>query len=257
VKKILNSWLKILPLPLRKKIFYAFQRSVRDDIARQYLQNHKIVLGGVFQGMKLVSEVSVQNYTLAHMLGIYEPNIQTLIIDRMTHYKRFVDIGCASGVFSVGVPFVTKKPSIGFDIDKNQVKYANQLAQTNDLQDQSTHHHISYNEDYNDHIKNGDFCLIDIEGGEIDLIKSLNDETIKNTAFLIEIHKIDDQDVNTVANNLIQYLEKTHTHKIFDEEANMDFRAVDDLGIISRNDFVYFSNGQRDYFQKWVLFEPK
>lgn len=257
MKKIIEMIINCLPLKVRRKLFYAFQRSIRGDIAYQYLQHNETVLGGEFNGMKLINDVSIQNYTLAHMLGIYEPNIQKLIVDRMSVYKRFVDIGCASGVFSVGVPFVTKKHSIGFDVDRDQVEYANKLSTLNNISDLVSHHHVSFSEDYNQYLKEGDLCLIDIEGGELSLMQSLASDIRKKVAFVIEVHKIGNKDVADVLNMLVDIMKDTHNYNIFDEACAMDFSAVEKTKSISRNDFVYFSNGQRDYFQKWVIFEPK
>lgn len=257
MKQVMGKMIEAMPLRIRKKIFYALQRSIRGDIANDYLSKNKHVLGGEFKGLKLLDDVSVQNYTLAHMLGIYEPNIQTVIIQKMKNYDRFVDVGCASGVFSVGVPFVTGKNALGFDVDETQVSYANALAKLNGLQDKSHHLHVGLDEDYNARLKAKDLCLVDIEGGEIDFIKSLDNDLRATVAFVIEVHEIGASSVADVTKNLVSILAETHTAEIVDEEFHLDFKPVGDLKVISRNDYVYFSNGQRDYFQKWIIFEPK
>jgi len=257
MKNLVNQLINYIPLIIRKKLFYAIQRSIRGDIARQYLCHNKTVLDGEFKGMKLIDDVSVQNYTLAHMLGVYEPNIQKLIIDRIDDYNRFVDVGCASGVFSVGVPFVSGKESVGFDVDQKQVHYANDLATLNRLEDRVRHYHISLNEDYNTHLKPNDFCLVDIEGGEINFIKSINKDLLSQIAFVIEIHEIGSKNVQAVLNDLIAIMKETHEFKVLNEEFHLDLEPIAKLQSISRNDSMYFANGQRDYFQKWVIFEPK
>lgn len=257
MKKILENIIKLFPLQIRKKLFYALQRSIRGDIAYQYLNHNQTVLDGEFKGMKLTTDVSVQNYTLAHMLGIYEPNIQKTIIDRMDDYNRFVDIGCASGVFTVGVPFVTGKESLGFDVDSKQIKYADKLSTLNNVSKLTKHQVVIFEEDYNKYLKEGDFCLVDIEGGELELLNSISLEIRKNVAFFIEVHEIGTKKVSDVVKELIEIMKATHNHIILDEECSMDFNAIESTQSISRNDFVYFSNGQRDYFQKWIVFEPK
>ncbi len=47
--------------------------------------------------------------------------------------KTVVDLGCGTGIFSVGAYLMGAKKVIGFDIDKNIIATAKKYAKTNDL----------------------------------------------------------------------------------------------------------------------------
>lgn len=257
IVKTIERSLDVTPFKIKEKAYYALQRSLRTDLANRHAHHNHEVSGGIFQGLKILDGASAQNYTLGHMLGIYELNIKKLIVDEMTHYKRFVDIGCASGIFSVGVPYITGKPSLGFDIDKTQIEYATLLADRNGQNDRTCHTHVTPDEDYNLHLKDGDLCLVDIEGGELNLIQSIKPDLRNKIGWVIEIHQIGDLGVDAVEQALINIMNATHDHTTLDESFHLDFKQTQSTRHLSRNQYANFTNSQRDYYQKWIYFKPK
>jgi|GEM_PF-2975226 len=241
----------------RQTAFRVLQRSLRTSAANEYLKKQNTVLSGEFKGLKLPSAVSEQNYTFGHILGVYEPHVQKIIQEHAPKMKRFVDIGCASGFFSVGVPFAYGVNSIGFDTDDTQISYARDVAKLNGLEEKAKHQKVAIEQDYNQLLQAGDFCLIDIDGGEINLMQSISNEIRSQTTWLIELHEIGSKSVSDVRHALISMMSSTHDHFLYNEKIDLNFEDIMDFENISRDDYVFMSNSQRGFFQEWILFTPK
>lgn len=239
------------------KFFHGLQRALRRRAFYRYIKDSQVVSGGIFQGMKVLKGSSDQNFTFAHLIGIYEPHVQDMIDSNIAGSDRFVDIGCASGVFTVGVAYKYGIPSVGYDVDTVQVKYANDLAAENGLADKAKHHAVRFDHRYDAVLEKGDFCLVDIEGHELDFIRSITPSKAAKIKFLFEVHDTKDLSVEGMRDALIEVLKDTHDYTISKEVVNVDFNTLQMTDGFSRNDYMYLSNNLRDIHQEWVMFTPK
>ncbi len=238
-------------------LFHVLQRIMRERVFHIYLKEHTEITSGAFKGLKVLDSSSPCHFTFLHLLGTYEPHVQDLISKHIKGAKRFIDIGCASGYFSVGIPYKYKIPSIGFDIDREQIEYADRLADINNLSHLVDHIPVDFNHSYNDVFQDDDFCLIDIEGSEVDFIRNIDISTLSGVKILFELHDTSDLDIEGVKSLLIKNLEHTHDHIVSKEVVKIDFNEFDKVKNLTRNDYIYFSGDLRDIHQEWILFTPK
>lgn len=249
--------LRLVPHKVSLVLFHAIQRTLRERVFFAHLNTGNVIKSGLFTGMKVLETSSPMYFTSLHLLGSYEPHVQKFIDEHVVDAKRFVDIGCASGYFSVGVPYKYKIPSIGFDICPDQIAYANRLAQLNGLDDITNHTLVDVDKNYDDVFQDGDFCLIDIEGSEVQFIQNTDISKLSGVTLAFELHEVDGLSVADVRNVLIEKLQQTHDFTVSKEVVTIDFNEFDIAPNLTRNDYVYFSNDLRDIHQEWLFFTPK
>ena len=254
--QIIEHLIHILPEKIRKKLFRSLYRSLRTSAAETYIKQKSYVSLGIFKGMKLPKNISHQNYTFSHFIGNYEQNIQQVIDDNISSYKRFIDIGCASGFFTVGVSHSYNIPSLGFDLDAKQIQFANDLAKLNDIENLSTHQAVSIDFDYTEIFKDGDFCLVDIEGAELPFFENLDKGATEQVTWLVELHQTPDLSVDQMKSKINSIMSITHSIVVIKDSMEINLNKMDDLEHIDRDDLFTLTNAQRQYHQEWLLIKP-
>ena len=153
-----------------------------------------IVKYGPFKGMKLTHENWWGSYDRASMLlGIYEKEILDSIMTASKKRNVFIDLGAADGYYSIGTlvsgrfnkSYSFEISSKGRDvIQKNAIlnKVNNKLEifgeATKDFYKKIPRNHL-----------NKAVILIDIEGGEFNLLDKEVFESLKRSIIFIEIHE--------------------------------------------------------------------
>jgi hypothetical protein len=151
----------------------------------------------------------------SQLLGLYEREVVTLIAQEGGPNKVFVDVGAAEGYFAAGV-LVNKHFSrvICFEAD---IKTQSALAKTLSLNGVADHASIHgaagedfvrvVGEEVSFAFKDTVF-LIDIEGGEIDLLNQSNLKMLAQATIIVEMHPV--QVAEAEIRNLEILCELTH-----------------------------------------------
>jgi hypothetical protein len=156
------------------------------------------VMHGAFKGLNLEHfKTWGASDRGSQLLGLYEREVVNLIAQEGGPEKVFVDVGAAEGYFAAGV-LVNKffRRVICFEAD---AKSRNALAKTlslNDVADLVSIHGAAgqdfarvVGEEISFDFKNT-VILIDIEGGEIELLNQSNLEMLEQATIVVEMHPV-------------------------------------------------------------------
>ena len=148
------------------------------------------VLGGPFKGLLYIRESFCSGF-LAKIFGTYELEIVKYIVLGCKDADYVIDIGAAEGYYAVGLLFNNPKlRCIAFECDKVARHLLDSLAILNNVADRL----ICF--DKADCVslqtvlsQNGrGFVVVDIEGGEFELIDPVKVPGLKTIEFIVEIH---------------------------------------------------------------------
>ena len=147
---------------------------------------------GIFKGMKLSNNIWWGKFDIAtKLLGQYELHILDKIIDLSDEFETFIDIGAADGYYAVGAVFSNLySKSICFEISEFGRQVIEENSTINQVSDKIQIHGIANQKVMNSvlEIENKALILIDIEGGEFDLLTSEFLLVCKNSKLIIELH---------------------------------------------------------------------
>lgn len=258
VKRVTERLGGLLPLELRKAAALALHRSIGTEVAHRLAHDHGHILTGLFAGTKISEDlVHPSNLSLAHILGQYERPVQKRIGQWMPGAARFIDIGCASGYYTVGVASKFKKPALGFDIDREQIDIANRFAVANGVGDLARHSQVAAEHRYSTVLQPGDFALIDIEGAEAELFDADFVGAAGQCCLLVECHAVGALTSEGMAENLAHLLGGTHDVETFKESCEIDLSEFDASARVSRDDVLIFGWERRRYVQNYILACPR
>ena len=171
-----------------KYIFSKPVPSIFKNNLKKYFFNR--VLGGPFKGLLYIKESFCSSY-LPKIFGTYELEIVDYIVLGCKGVDYVIDIGAAEGYYAVGLLFNNPKlMCIAFECDKTAKDLLDRLAILNNVADRL----ICF--DKADCVslqtvlsQNGrGFVVVDIEGGEFELIDPVNVPGLKEIEFIVEIH---------------------------------------------------------------------
>ena len=130
------------------------------------------VQSGLFQGVKLYPH-AIASQLLPKIQGTYEKEVQDFLSRFSFMFDRFLDVGCAEGYYLAGVASWKSIPCMGIDINvraRDAFEYLSAMPGLEKL--------LSFSMDIGDvvHFLSGRLaCLVDVDGGEIDVIERLDD----------------------------------------------------------------------------------
>ncbi|MDA0781254.1 MAG: class I SAM-dependent methyltransferase [Proteobacteria bacterium] len=241
---------------IEEKLLSHFFRRVRKKYANRLLEQKK-VLSGEYCGMRLPDKSIFANFSYAQVLGTYELFLQTIIAKNIEKYEKFIDIGCGCGYYTNGVAFKYKKPTLGIDLSENEIDFAKNVSKLNELDKYTEHFKRAANQS---DIQDKAFHLIDIEGGEWELLKNLDSSKYKNAAFVVELHKTQNADISDLKEYVTKIFKKTHkvtfeteSPILINEQAYNEAKKIN----INRKFAFMLTNEMRAYFQEWALILPK
>jgi len=154
-----------------------------------------VIQYGPLQGFKILKDSSWGNDKAAKLLGFYELEI-LLDLAESVKDKYFVDLGAADGYYAVG--FVAKglaKSAIAFEASEAGKKVIANTAIEANVEDKIKVYGLAdeYFIDLIDTPLDETVFLIDIEGGEYDLLDRRNLYKLRNSVLFVEIHDFDEQ----------------------------------------------------------------
>ena len=245
---------------VNEKLCLFFFRAVRAYYSNVLIQKYHRVLGGAYEGLKVPQIANHQNFTYVQITGMYEAFIQQIIDKKLSHHKKFIDIGCGCGHYTNGIAYKYHIPTLGVDLDPKQIEMANSIAKLNNLKD-ATHVAAQPGYDATEYLEDKALHLMDIEGGEWIVMEQMDPKNYKKASFLIELHKFGEK---TVADTKAMIEKKfAKTHKI--TQLTEDFQRTDkgeevyalirDAGVPRQFSYMLLTE-PRDYYQSWLLVEP-
>ena len=187
-----------------------------------------IITGGPFKGIKL-SDSAAEGCFAPKLLGTYEQPLHNYI-KKFNNYKKIINIGAAEGYYAVGLAKLYPESQIfAYDSNPEAQRICREVAALNDVQDNITiGNEFSFSE--LDNFNDDNILLIcDIEGGELDLFKTLNVTYLNKFDCLVECHDCFKDGMLSEIENIL-----SETHEI---------EVIRDSGDrVVQNEPIWFSN---------------
>ncbi|HEU0117087.1 MAG TPA: hypothetical protein VFR09_00515 [Alphaproteobacteria bacterium] len=215
------------------------------------------VQGGPFKGMRLTPDVMTGAYAPA-LLGMYEHELHSVFEGVIKQpFKKIVNIGCAYGYYSVGLAMRMPQVTVdSFDINEGCQKRCRDMATLNGVQDRI---HVAgefRGEDFAKYIPGETLVLMDIEGGEKDLLDPVKYPALKKLHVILEMHDVFDKEISQLmterfsASHDIQIV--GHTNIMYDlTQITGPVRYIDPID----NMLVTWEN--RGGPTPWAIMKPK
>ena len=170
---------------------------------------------GPFAGMRLIP-VQLGSVLMPKVLGTYEAEIAHLFAD-LGRSRRVVDVGCAEGYYAVGCPFAHPHiHTLAYDTSKAAQNRCRQAAEMNEVADRIEFRDYCAPEDMADLAEGETLFVIDIDGGEIDLLCALPAERLGRAELIVEAHRYG---ATTTEVAIIPHFAATHDVTIYRQTA--------------------------------------
>ena len=245
---------------IRSRLKNHFSRTIEyysNEIEK--ISKNKIMYGN-YKGTKILINKSWNSFDLpSKYLGIYEFEVQNLIINSQKKNKKkfFINLGCGEGYHAISL--IRKKifqKFIGFESDEIARSFLKKNLEINKLNNKAIilkNANTSFlSENIFKKIKFKDcFFLIDIEGGEFEILNKQNLFKLKKSKLIIEIH-----DFYKSPKKLINNLKKYFKLKFVSTENRNpnNFKILDEIH--DNEKWLLMSEG-RPKKMEWVFCEPK
>ena len=183
----------------------------------------KRVQYGPFRGMYYLGQ-STGSVILPKLIGSYENELLPVLeMTQRNNYDLFIDIGAAEGYYAVGIYkyiFNETIPCIAFESTSRGQKQINRLAALNKV------HSIRVQGFCDEHALNHSisgkkaFIIMDIEGGEFNLLDPQKVPSLVNSDILVELHP---ETFTTIKEVITARFELTHSIKEYEKSPTKSF----------------------------------
>lgn len=216
---------------------------------------------GPFKGLKLSKDIWWGKTDRANMLlGLYEQEITAELMNLPSEYNIFIDIGAADGYYGLGV-VVGKlfSKSHCFEINKKGQDVIANSAIENGISSHVTIHGAA-NSDFLDRFSDDDLSksvlLIDIEGGEFELLNKASLRRLKNSIIFIELHNKFLKNSDAILQRLKFDSSEYFTSKEF-TTTSRDLSKFPELREYCDTDRWLIASEGRPFLMSWIRFDPK
>ncbi|MEP6757144.1 MAG: glycosyltransferase, partial [Chthonomonadales bacterium] len=171
---------------------------------------HHHVLSGPFNGMRYV-DYSVGSSLYPKLLGTYEKELQQWLEAQRTNsnLNTIVNIGSGEGYYAVGAAmWLPGAKAFAFDTNALAQSTCLQLAHLNGVVERLYMYGEASGALVNPLLTETSLLIVDIEGAEYDLISSLDQDRLKSTRLMIELHDFVSMEET---DRLLTSLRSTHT----------------------------------------------
>ncbi len=259
-KSLLNRWY------LRRYSDRSFMEvsAIRREILgeRLFQSSDGQVLYGAFKGMRLASTSWSARDVGSILLGQYERQVVDAIMGSPESHSIFVDVGAADGIYAVGLTLNNRfLSSYCFESSEASQLSIRENAIANNVESRITilgtarANFLSIlTHEYDVDLTKALF-LIDIEGGEFDLLTSQNLKRMRDSVVIVEIHKnVDDFDskYKTLLANSAEFFNLEELSA--GSKTNMNFEEIESWPDEDRQ--IVFSEGRR-YEMWWLVMTSK
>jgi hypothetical protein len=151
-------------------------------------RNGTRILSGPFAGMDYLTS-QTEGALAPRLLGSYERELHPFI-ERFAAegHEAVVDIGCAEGYYAVGLALLMPKATIhAFDTDPAARTLCAELAAKNGVADRVRIGELFEGERFAD-FQPGTLVIVDIEGGELELLDPVRFPGLLNLNLIVETH---------------------------------------------------------------------
>ena len=226
---------------------------------------HDRVSYGPFAGMHMPWDSSWDPGARASMLlGLYEQEVLEKLVDRLGAVDLLVDVGAADGYYAVGSLF-SKRVGHALCFEDSE-RGRTMIARTAQLNWVSDHLTIEgrADESFVDVIKRlkqdrklrrAPLILMDIEGGEFELIKPAVLEDLRDTSWIIELHPFAVVDGDARLRSLLAFAQKTHPVELLGTTAR-DLSKFPELQPLSDVDRWLLVVEGRPCSMQWLVLDP-
>ena len=237
----------------------------RHQISNDFTHSlNSIVRYGNFKGMLFASEsIWGASDTANMLLGLYEQEISKLLTDlAITENNRYlIDCGAADGYFAVGALVSGEFEFVwAFEQSKHQRLNLKKNAEANNVENQLA---IlgSAEQDFLEELgkdekflfENSTF-LMDIEGGEYQILDESNLARMKGSVLIIELHDFSsDQKLERVS--LLARAQKSHHGYLFSTGAR-DLSGIHELDYLSDSNRWLMCSEGRPRVMDWLVLFP-
>ena len=259
-KSLLNRWYLRLQ---SDKTFIEISAIRREILGERLFQaSGGRVLYGAFKGMKLVSTSWSARDVGSIILGEYERQVVDVIMGSPKSHSIFIDIGAADGIYAVGLSLNNRfLSSYCFESSEDSQISIRANAIANNVESRITilgtarvNFLSKLTEKYGLDLTKALF-LIDIEGGEFDLLTDQNLKKMCKSVVIVEIHKnVDDFDskYKTLLANSAEFFNLKELSA--GSKSNIDIKEIKSWPDEDRQ--IVFSEGRR-YEMWWLVMTPK
>jgi SAM-dependent methyltransferase len=175
------------------------------------------VFAGPFRGMELTKDAMKWHYSPT-LLGTYEWELHETVENLISRApEKIVNIGCAFGYYSVGLALRLPETTIyAYDTDPTMREHCQAMAETNRVADRIIIGEEFKGEDFERFSSENAFFIIDIEGGEYELVDPVKYPALGKLDMILEIHDYLYKGLSTVMQERFNH---THNVKIIQNTA--------------------------------------
>jgi hypothetical protein len=211
---------------------------------------------GLFKGVKINnrSDWSGAKDIGPKVFGLYENQILRWI--QQKKFDLFIDVGAADGYYALGIlSSKIASRAVTFEISVNDREITKASAIINNVDDKIFIKGEATSSEIIEVLKscNNGLIIMDIEGGENNLITSELLEAAKNCCLVIEIHEVVDKDIQF---NMLELCKEFHN---FEELTGLerDFPRDKFTEKLTDNERSLLLSEGRPYAMSWVALSPK
>ena len=210
-----------------------------------------VVRSGPFAGMRLVP-VQLGSLLMPKILGTYESEIAPFF-HNLDRYKRLVDVGSAEGYYAVGCPFAHPHiETLAFDTDLSAQRLCRQAADLNGVTDRVQQFGLCTPQELSDLADGETLIVVDIDGGEIDLLCALPARALARADIIVETHK---HGSSTTQDRIIPHFSATHDIIVYRQV----LKDVGDLPLLRQSPSVtrWLVTWEGRLNETWLHLKPK
>lgn len=247
------------------KTYLLYRRAInahRKHLALQIASEHQWRVGyGPFAGMQ-ISPVAWWDQTdlASKILGFYELEVLNVLshVDR-ARYRFFVDLGAADGYYAIGALRAGMfQKAFCFEMSERGREVIRANAALNDVSDSVAvfgYADSRFYESLPEESLSSAVVLIDIEGGEFDLLTDELLVRLKGAMLVIELHEFMVDDGAVKLKRLVDRLERVYKLKWLTTGAR-DLSGFESLSVLNDTDRWLLCSESRTQLMKWVVCEP-
>ena len=220
---------------------------------------------GPFKGLVLTNNRQGQmtwsfGSRAATLLGIYEQEVLNMLSEMSSRKRNFIDIGAADGYYAVGCLVNNLyENAICYEISNDARKVIEINARNNLVENRITIRGEAKKDFYleiDSSILWDSVILIDIEGGEFDLLDANAFRYLKNSVIIIELHDWFFQNGRELKEKLLSAAEVTHDIKQVQTSTRDLSKFVELEGMNDTDRWLICSEG-RGQLMTWLRLTPK
>jgi hypothetical protein len=243
----------------RTNAYYVYQR--KKILSKQIDEQFKsTVKYGPFKGLRMATD-SWWSYAdrAAILFGLYEQEVLLSLKNVPPNYKTFIDIGAADGYYGVGVlindmfdkSYCYETSEKGRDVIKQNAAL-NNVADRIEIRRKAEK--TFYKDFTPDELKRS-VILVDIEGGEFDLLDQTTLKALMRSIIIVELHDWRFEDGQSKLQRLINDAKATHKVSKF-TTSSRDLSGFEELKQYADTDRWLICSERRDRLMTWLRLDP-